>query len=153
MYEGIGGIAVFLARVLRDNHNRTDRYEHVFDLCIRKLFCYTERAFRREQGMGSEHTGAYLGEGSVVFTYLLLYEITKEKSFLTWAQRHAELVERLSETETSMDCLSGLSGAIMVFTSFIKRQERKVIWRRLSGWGNRCGQNVRQWNRGQGGVY
>lgn len=125
LYEGIGGITIFLARVLRDNHNRTDRYEHVFDLCIRKLFCYTERAFRREQGMGLEHTGAYLGEGSVVFTYLLLYEITKEKSFLAWAQRHAELVEQLQETETSMDFLSGLSGAVMVFARLYKATGKK----------------------------
>lgn len=123
LYEGIGGIAVFLAMVLRDNW--ADRYQHIFELSIHKLFRHTEKAGQELQDMVAEHIGAYLGEGSIVFTYLLLYEITKEKSFLTWAQRHAELVERLSETETSMDCLSGLSGAIMVFTRLYKATGKK----------------------------
>lgn len=113
LYEGVGGIAVFLAMVLRSNP--ADRYRRIFEMSIQKLFHYTENTFHKTQKVESEHTGAYLGEGSLVFTYLLLYEITKEKRFLTWAQRHAELVESLWETEISMDCLSGLSGAAIVF--------------------------------------
>ncbi len=123
LYEGICGIAVFLAAVIREYP--TEKYCHIFDLTIRKLQCYTEGSKGKIPDKEMGYTGAFLGEGSVVFTYLLLYEITGEKEFLAWAKRHAEIVEGIWEMEQSMDYLTGLSGAVIVFLKLFRLSGKK----------------------------
>lgn len=123
LYEGIGGIAVFLAMAMREYPS--ERYHNIFELIVKKLFLYTEEIARRAQNGECGHTGSFLGEGSVVFTYFLIYEITGEERFLTWAKRQAEIAESIWEAEQSMDCLSGLAGAVIVFTKLFKLSGEK----------------------------
>lgn len=118
LYEGIGGIAVFLAAVMQKYPS--GRYRRIYELSVNKLFRYTEETATGAQSRASGHTGAFVGEGSVVFTYLLLYEVTGEERFLAWAKRHGEIVENMWETETSMDYLSGLAGAATVFAKLFR---------------------------------
>lgn len=123
LYEGIGGMAVFLAIVMGKYPSR--KYGHMYEMSVNKLFRYTEETAAGTQNMASGHTGASCGEGSVVFTYLLLYEVTGEERFLTWAERHAKIVESMWETETSMDYLSGLAGAVTIFTKLFRASGEK----------------------------
>lgn len=123
LYEGIGGIAVFLAMVMREYPS--EKYHHIFELSANKLFCYSEETTERVRIRETEYAGAFFGEGSVVFTYLLLYEITGEERFLTVAEKHAGIVEDIWEMEQSMDCLSGLAGTVIVFTKLFKLSREK----------------------------
>lgn len=123
LYEGIGGIAVFLAMVVRKYPS--EKYRSIFELLINKLFCYTEETAGKALIRESEHSGALYGEGSVISTYLLLYELTSEERFLVWAKRHAELVEGMWEMEQYMDYLSGLAGAATVFAKLFQLSEEK----------------------------
>ena len=123
LYEGIGGIAVFLAMVTRKYPS--EKYRSIFKLLINKLFRYTEETAGKRQIRESGHTGAFYGEGSVISTYLLLYEITREERFLVWAKRHAEIVESVWETKQSMDYLSGLAGAVEVFAGLFRLSGEK----------------------------
>lgn len=118
LYEGIGGITVLLAIVMQEYPS--ERYRRVYESAVNKLFRYTEKTAAGKQIRESGHTGAFTGEGSVVYTYLLLYEITGEERFLTWAKRHAEIVEGMWETERCMDYLSGLAGAVTVFAKLFR---------------------------------
>lgn len=118
LYEGIGGITVLLAIVMREYPS--ERYHHVYESAVNKLFHYTEKTAEDKRSGVPGHTGAFTGEGSVVYTYLLLYEITGEERFLTWAKRHAEIVEGMWETERCMDYLSGLAGALTVFSKLFR---------------------------------
>lgn len=113
LYEGIGGITVFLAMAMRGYPSES--YRRVYESAVNKLFRYTEKTAAGKQIRESGHTGAFTGEGSAVYTYLMLYEITGEERFLAWAKRHAEIVEGMWETEQCMDYLSGLAGAATVF--------------------------------------
>lgn len=123
LYEGIGGIAVFLAAAARKYPS--EKCRSIFELLINKLFRYTEETAEKTQIREPGHTGAFYGEGSVVATYLLLYEVTGEERFLVWAKRHAELVEGMWETEQSMDYLSGLAGAVEVFAGLFRSSGEK----------------------------
>ncbi len=123
LYDGIGGIAVFLAAILRENP--CEPYSSIFELAVRKLFRYTQSVLSDAGAAESEHTGAFWGEGSIVYTYLLLYELRGEERFLTWAKKHIEIVARLLDTEKSMDYLSGLSGAAVVFLKLFRRTGEK----------------------------
>lgn len=123
LYEGIGGMAVVLAMAMRKYPS--EKYRRVYELCANKLFRYTEETAAGRRSRESGHTGALVGEGSVVFTYLLLCDITGEERFLTWAKRHAEIAESMWETETSMDYLSGLAGVVTVFTKLFRASGEK----------------------------
>lgn len=118
LYEGIGGIALFLAIVMLKYSS--ERYRRIYQLSVNKLFHYTEETEGKTRIREPRHTGAFVGEGSVVFTYLLLYELTGEEQFLIEAKRHAEVVADIWETDQSMDYLSGLAGAVTVFSRLFR---------------------------------
>ncbi len=121
LYEGIGGITILLAIVMREYP--PERYRRVFESAVNKLFFYTEKTAEDKRRGKDGNTGAFTGEGSVVYTYLLLCEITGEERFLTWAKRHAEIVESMWKTERCMDYLSGLAGAVTVFAKLFRASE------------------------------
>ena len=123
LYEGIGGIAVFLAVAMQKYPS--ERYRRIYELSVSKLFRYTAETAAGTRGRESGHTGAFVGESSVVYTYLLLREITGEGRFLTWAKRQAEIVEGIWETEKCMDLLSGLAGAVTVFAKLFRASGEK----------------------------
>ena len=123
LYEGIGGIAVFLAMAVLKCPS--ERYHRIYELSVNKLFRYTKETAGKTQIGDAGHTGAFVGEGSGVFTYLLLYELTGEERFLIWAKRHAETVEDTWEAEQSMDYLSGLAGAVTVFSKLFRASGEK----------------------------
>ena len=114
LYDGLGGIAIFLSAVLK--YNRCSLYADIWRLIVDKLFQYTENVFRADKpGTDTLQTGAFEGEGSLISTYLVLYKITGDRSFLDYAEKHAEMVRRNWKKDTCMDFLSGLSGAVTVF--------------------------------------
>lgn len=122
LYEGIGGIAVFLAAALQKYPK--ENYRYFFELSVKKLFRHTEETAGKICGKETKYGGAFLGEGSVVFTYLLLYDITGEERFLIRAERHIKFIEKPMETENSMDYLSGLSGIISVLGRLYRITEK-----------------------------
>lgn len=123
LYEGLGGIAVFLAEVIR--RYPEDRYRRIFGMTAEKLLNYTEEMSAKTGEKKFGCGGALTGEGSVIFTYLLLKEITGEERFLAAAERHAELAEKSIEAESCMDYLSGLSGIIAILTKLYGLTKKK----------------------------
>ena len=58
-------------------------------------------------------TGLYDGESSIVYVYLILYEITGQEKWIKNAQKHFEIVAKLLPKDENMDYLSGNAGAIV----------------------------------------
>lgn len=112
LYDGLGGIAVFLAAALKEN--RCELYAYILKLIVEKLFQYTESISKADE-LKVMGTGAFDGEGSLITAYLTLYLITGDGIFLKYAKMQAEIVGQFWCEETCMDYLSGLSGAIIVF--------------------------------------
>lgn len=117
LYDGLGGIAVFLAAVLKEN--KCTLYAYVWRIIVDKLFEYTQNAVKTDK-LQPAQTGAVEGEGSLISTYLILYEITRNRIFLKYARMQAKIVEQIWEKETCMDFLSGLSGVIVVLSDLYR---------------------------------
>jgi type 2 lantibiotic biosynthesis protein LanM len=114
LYDGIGGVAVFLSML--GKYYEVTEYRKVWLLVIKKLFGYTDQVLNGQRKRESNHSGAFVGEGSLISAYLLIYKITEAPVFLEYAKRHAQILEQVIENEESPDLLSGLAGAITVFS-------------------------------------
>ena len=118
LYDGIGGVAVFLAMAVKKYPESA--IERIYGLVMKKLFAYTERLLKDGEKSESVHTGAFIGEGSVVYTYLLLYQITGEQVCLDYAKAHSQILFKKIKGDESSDFLSGLAGAAVVLLKLYK---------------------------------
>ena len=119
LYDGIGGIALFIAagwKVLKD-----DRLRQMMDVLRQTLFAYTDQMMQLER---KSKTGAFGGEASIVYTYHLLYKITGEKIYLTYSQRHVKILERYIEMDDWYDVVDGNAGAILVLLNLYEETEK-----------------------------
>ena len=129
LYEGTMGMAVFMAAALREfpEHKIRTLYEAILE----DLFAYTDGAVENcEKGkMASEDdkiTGIFLGEGSIVYGYQLLYQITKEVRFLEYAKKHCLYLVQYLEKDIQHDLIGGNSGAILAFLNMYDLDKNEV---------------------------
>ena len=148
LYDGIGGVAVFLAMVLK--RYSTAAFERVYKILTKKLFTYTEKLLEDAEKSESPHTGAFIGEGSVVYTYLLLYQITRRQIYLNYARAHSEILLKKMEAETTSDFLSGLSGAVVVLLKLYRETGEERFLKAAIEQGERIWKQVRQQETGCG---
>lgn len=129
LYDGIAGIAVFMSVVIRVRQIK--RYKEMFKCLTNKLFSYTDAVTSGRKDIQMHCTGALVGEGSIVLSYILLYQITQKKEFLIYAEKHCEILERLIWSDTEYDLLSGNAGTIIVLVKLYQITEREK-WMLLS---------------------
>lgn len=123
LYDGLSGIAIFLASVKR-NHP-SERYEKIFKLIQEKLFAYTDHNGYSTQNLRTKDSGILKGEGSIVYTYFLLYKITGDKKFLSYAEKHYSQFEEIFLQCENPDYLSGCAGAIIVLVKLYTETNAK----------------------------
>lgn len=109
LYEGTMGMAVFMAAFLKACPEHC--ISEVYSAIIKDLFSYTDSVLKDENRI----TGAFLGEGSIVYGYQLLYQITKEHIFLEHAKKHCLQVAEYIHDDIQHDLVGGNAGAIMAF--------------------------------------
>lgn len=108
-YSGIAGIAVFFRKM----NWVCGLYEEVCEKLERMLFSYTERVLYGKIHSVTEYPGMYCGEGSVVYAYQLLYQITGIKSYREYADAHAGILMKCVKQEAPFDLLYGNAGAVL----------------------------------------
>ncbi len=115
LYDGLPGIALFLAELQKEAYET--KYEEIYQKIVAKMFAYT-RSMVKESPFSSDKkcTGALIGEGSVIFSYLLLYRVTKKNLFLEYAELHSDILNDIWVNDDKYDFLSGNAGAIYVLT-------------------------------------
>lgn len=123
LYDGIGGIAIFLASVNMTHPSK--KYEKILKLIEKKLFAYTNQKECPMQNLRTKDSGILKGEGSIVFTYILLYKITGDKKFLDFAEKHYSQFEEIFLQCQNPDYLSGSAGAIIVLVKLYSETGNK----------------------------
>lgn len=112
LYCGISGLAVFFA-ALNKKYNKVSVYRSVFEALVRQIKLHTDSGVN--MGDGCEW-GLFTGETSIIYTYLLIYNIIGDESYLIYAQKQAD---RMMTGDISRivgdDLLSGKSGVITVY--------------------------------------
>ena len=119
LYDGVAGIALFLAEYTKNF--RHEKAVYLLELLKKKMFRYTDKVRldfmdldRKGQEIpGNYRTGLLDGEGSLVQAYVLLYRITGDMEFLSYAQKHFEVVEMIAQQDQYYDYLSGNAGTII----------------------------------------
>lgn len=117
-YDGIAGIVLFLAQYLNLYHN--EDVEKIYRLAVQKLKKYTDMCWKQPNFSEPLTTGLYDGESSIVYVYLLLYELTGQEEWMEYAQKHFGIVRRLIPKDQNMDYLTGNAGAIAVALKLYK---------------------------------
>ncbi len=110
LYDGIPGLAVFFAAVM--SVSRTREFDDLYQDLIGEMFRYTRECLEGKKEAVFKGTGMFIGEGSIVYGYLLLYQISGTKKFLDYAKKHTRAV--LCKQDSCFDLLSGNAGWILV---------------------------------------
>lgn len=125
-YDGLSGM-LLLTTVMQEKQ-KSERIAKIQKALMRQSFRYTDEGLGDLGNLQSGNTGAYTGEGSIVYTYLKLYQLTKESIYLQYARKHAEIVSQIVPKDTCTDLLGGKAGAAWVFLQMFEQtgEERYV---------------------------
>lgn len=102
-YDGIGGIAFFLTLLKIKKYPVCNR---MYRLILKKLFLFTDS----NKSLESCKTGLLVGEGSIAFTYYLLYMLTKKNIFKDYADKQIIKLKDTFRKDMEFDLLSGNAG-------------------------------------------
>lgn len=112
LYDGLAGMLLLMYSLKRID--RRGEIADIYNNLKKQLFRYTDSGLQSLKYLQTQNTGIYEGEGSVIYTYLLLYQEGAGAEYLDYAQRHAEIMSRLIDGDTRYDLLNGNAGAVQV---------------------------------------
>ena len=117
LYDGLAGVAVFINAWLRfsgKSFSFIEAADKVKRRLDKTLFSYTD-ALLNQKALDKKDTGIFAGEGSLVYTYLLLHKITGDVRYLNYAKKHSKILVRYVDMDTNYDILSGNAGTVIAF--------------------------------------
>lgn len=115
LYEGIAGMTIFFAALYR--RLPKDTYQNIEKILIEKLKNYTISTLRSSK---ISMTGAFTGEASIVYAYLVLYKIKQNSIYLYYAELHEKVLYRLLRHDSKYDLLCGNAGAVIIYLNLYK---------------------------------
>ena len=124
LYNGIAGITLFVNMY---SHYFKEEYKNIAQILIKQLQCYTEKNELCDENVTGIKSGLFHGEGSIVWTYLMLYKMDKQEQNLEYAKRHAEYLYRFSKTDRGNDLLDEKQEQLLRFAYYIRKHEEKNI--------------------------
>ena len=118
LYSGLSGMLLLFHELKQ--FSCSEKVENIFNALQKMLFRYSEAGTKSINNLQSDATGAYDGESSIVYVYLILYEKSKDIRYLNYAEQHAQIVEKLIDRDKRYDMLSGNAGAAYVLLKLYK---------------------------------
>ncbi len=132
LYDGLAGVAVFLQRLgIRTGKLR---YREMAEGLIGKLYAHT-LAYRDGKQDADMLTGAFSGEASIAFAYMLFYEADRKPEYLDYLYRQCRAVAAGLSGDREYDVLGGNAGATLVLLEAYKLtgNRRYIHWAREAG--------------------
>ena len=133
LYEGLAGIAIFFAAM--NKVFPCNKYEEILQAIAVSLFHYTDQMLEDKQSFEDEDSGFFNGEAGLVYTYSLLYQITKKEQYLKYAVRHAEILTGAIKKDRKYDLVYGNAGAVLALIGLyeLTQKEEYLIWAQQAG--------------------
>ena len=126
LYDGLAGILLILYALELYEEDR--EISHMRIVLEQMLFGYTDEGAREPERLQTKNTGAYNGESSVLYTYLVLYQLTGRRIYMDYAKKHAQIIDRLLGEDKSFDLLSGNGGAAQVLLKmYVMLNDRRYL--------------------------
>ena len=122
-YDGWSGL-LLLTTMIQANQ-KLKRVEEIQTALKKQVFQYTDNGLVSLNHLQSQNTGAYTGEGSLIYAYLNLYRLTNEKVYLQYAVKHAGIVSQILEEDSCSDLLGGKAGAAWVFLQLYQETQNQ----------------------------
>lgn len=112
LYNGLAGMLLIFYEL--NQSRKEQKIIEIYKTLKNMLFAYTEGGRRSLESIQSNLIGMYDGESSIIYTYLILYQQSKDKQYLYYAEEHSTIVEQLIDKSQKYDLLSGNAGAAQV---------------------------------------
>lgn len=112
LYDGLAGMLLLMYSLSCKNNE--DNMWKIYMSIKGMLYRYTEKCEESLEYLQSRNTGAYDGEASILYVYLLLYKRSGKKDYLVYAKKHAKILEKLIGDDRRFDLLVGNAGAAQV---------------------------------------
>lgn len=114
LYDGLPGVALFFAALSEKMPDASEREEYgrMFSRLCGQMFDYTDERERVEK---TENMGMFVGESSLWYAYLLLWEIKKDSTFLEYAVKQERIVRERRGRANEADLLTGDAGCILCY--------------------------------------
>lgn len=109
LYNGLAGMLLIIYELKK----RKPGADVFYDTLRCMLFKYTDFMIGETGRKVIRDTGMYDGEGSVLYTYYLMYQSGAGDEYLAYAKKHAAVVERLLEYDKRYDMMMGNAGAAL----------------------------------------
>lgn len=136
LYDGLAGVAIYINAWLKYTEVCDDRLtaEKAKECLDKVMFKYTD-SLCNDKSADSKYTGIFVGEGSIAYTYLILYKITDDLRYLDYAVNHCEILINNVDADKSYDILSGNAGAIIVFLHMfdVTSDSKYLQWAQYTG--------------------
>lgn len=113
VYDGIAGIFIFFYLLSRGSAKV--KYKKVCEVLEKQLFSYTDIVSTEKKKLQSGSSGLYNGEASLVYTYLILFLMTRDNRYIEYSKKHAEVLLYVTERDKGCDLLEGKAGSVFVF--------------------------------------
>ncbi|MDD3278026.1 MAG: type 2 lanthipeptide synthetase LanM family protein [Lachnospiraceae bacterium] len=128
-YDGLAGIAIVFQMLLQ-SRKMPEVYHRTFDMVVQQLQEYTETVSTDLKKAESTNSGLYNGEASVMWAYLLLYQLTDDKAYLQLGKKHAGIVQEIAMKDSGADLLDGKAGAIKGLLQLyeICKEKKYLVW-------------------------
>ena len=110
LYDGLAGMLLLMYSLKRKD--RRAEIADIYENLKKRLFQYTDSGLKSLEHLQTRNTGIYEGEGSVIYTYLLLYQEGAGEEYLDYAQRHVRIIAQLIKGDAKYDLLNGNAGAV-----------------------------------------
>ncbi len=132
LYGGLAGTAVFLAELADKTKKR--KYHYLTIVLVRQLFRHTDDLYQKETSEKLP-TGAYAGETSAAYAYILLYKVSGNRIFLAYLRKQCQVAAGWLAEDGEYDILDGNAGAILVFLNAYRLtgEEQYLAWARDAG--------------------
>lgn len=117
LYDGIAGISIFF-RALKQ-YTDDKQYIHICDAIEHNLFEYTDEIIEL-QDSSAESSGVFSGESGIVYTYMVLYQMSKRTKYLEYAKKHSKIMNNIISNDTDCDIIYGNAGAILTMLELYK---------------------------------
>lgn len=123
LYDGLAGMLLLLYELKQVDETASQLYCTVKKM----LFRYTNDLNRDWTLAKEKRVGAYDGESSIIYAYLILNS-KGEKEFLQYAIKHSFIVEKLIGLDKKFDLISGNAGAaqIMLMLYEVTRDKKYI---------------------------
>ena len=132
LYDGLAGIAVFFS--LLAGRSGKQIYSDISIKLKEQLFSYTDKLYNRSKE-NTLPTGAFCGEASVVYAYLLIHFINGDPVSLEYMKKHSEILARYIGEDKNHDILGGNAGAVLVLLNCYKvtKDRQYLLWAKEAG--------------------